>query len=261
MMSPSAVRTSFLVTVLCASMVLGGLAATRDGGPPPDDAAVQSESPGPPLPPLELAKVTTEQVFSILRDPELKGDENAAKRHKLVRKVVDKRFDWLEMAKRALGRHWKDRTAEEQAEFTKLFSDLIEDTYLSTIERNLDAKISYEGQQLEDKYAMVKTLAVTRRETEVPIAYRLRKVEIKPEKEGEKPRTDWLVYDVRIEGVSMVNNYRAQFNDIIVGSSYKKLVERLKAKLAQTRKAFGEEDAVAEPAAEPAEDDGGKDTP
>lgn len=179
--------------------------------------------------PIELARQATDQVFEVLRDPELQGDEHAQERADRVRAIVDRHFDWRAMAQRSLGRHWRDRTEEERKEFIDLYAELVERTYMSTIERNRDAEIRYEGEDIRDGRATVKTVAIAKRSKVVPIAYRMREVTIG---EGEDAKKVWRVYDVIIEGVSMVSSYRGQFNDLIVGGSYEKMIQRLREKVA-----------------------------
>ena len=125
-----------------------------------------------------------------------------------------------ETARRSLGRHWLARTPTEQAEFVELFSDLLERSYLSKIELYGGEKIQYLSDTIDDAgQAKVLTKIVTRQGTEIPIEYRMHK-------KGER----WLVYDVIIESVSLVSNYRTQFNKIIQTSSYQELVKKMKSK-------------------------------
>jgi phospholipid transport system substrate-binding protein len=134
---------------------------------------------------------------------------------------VDERFDWEEMARRALGRYWAQRTAEEKKEFVALFSELVERTYMGKVEDYSGEKVRYEGETIDGNYAVVKVNIITQKNRDISVDYRL-------QKEG----NEWLVYDVSIEGVSLVNNYRSQFNSIILQSSYQNLIKRLKAKVA-----------------------------
>jgi phospholipid transport system substrate-binding protein len=191
-----------------------------DGAGPAAAGAAQEEQS-----PIETARVATDQVFAVLRDPELQGDEHKQERADKVREIVDRHFDWRAMAQRSLGRHWRNRTEEERTEFVALYAELVERTYMSTIDRNKDAEIRYEGEIIKDGIATVDTVAIAKRSKVVPISYRMRRITIG---EGENARTVWRVYDVSIEGVSMVNSYRGQFNDLIVGGSYQKMIERLR---------------------------------
>lgn len=169
--------------------------------------------------PTEKIKQTTEKILSIVKDPALKSPAKAQERKKLIRQAVDERFNWEEMARRALARHWEKRTEEEKKEFVSLFADLLERTYLNKVEGYSGEKVRYEGDSVEGNYASVKMKIITEKNVDIPLEYRLR-----------KEAKDWLVYDVSIEGVSLVNNYRTQFNSIITRSSYDNLVKKLKEK-------------------------------
>jgi len=136
-----------------------------------------------------------------------------------VRRVADDIFDFQETAKRSLARHWQPRSPAEQAEFVRLFADLLERSYISRIELYGGEKIAYLRDELDGDQAVVRTRIVTKSGTEVPVDYRMLK-------RGER----WLVYDVIIEGVSLVANYRTQFNKIIQTSSYAELVRKMKVK-------------------------------
>lgn len=142
-----------------------------------------------------------------------------AARHAAVRKIIDQMFDWAEMAKRSLGRHWQDRTAAERAEFTQLFADLFEHAYVSKIQLADADRFQYLGDAVEGNRAVVRTKIVTRNGSEISVDYLTRPDD----------RSRWRVDDLNIEGVSLVENYRAQFNTVITRSSYRGLVERLKA--------------------------------
>ncbi len=171
--------------------------------------------------PTEQIKQTTDKILSIVKDPALKSPSKAQERRRLISKAVDERFDWEEMARRSLGRYWAQRTAEEKKEFVHLFSELVERTYMGKVEDYSGEKVQYEGETIEGDYAVVKVNIITQKNRDISVDYRL-------QKEG----NEWLVYDVSIEGVSLVNNYRTQFNSIILQSSYENLVKRLKAKVA-----------------------------
>jgi phospholipid transport system substrate-binding protein len=165
-------------------------------------------------------KETVDEVIKILNIKELKSPEKEKERREKIRAVIEKRFDFAEMAKRALSIHWKQRTPEEQKEFVSLFSDLLEDTYIRKIEKYENENVQYIGEKMEGNYATVRTQIVNPQGgTETPVDYRIFK-------QGDK----WEVYDIIVEGVSLVNNYRTQFNQIIRSSSYEELVKRLKKK-------------------------------
>lgn len=169
--------------------------------------------------PTDQIKQTTDKILSTITNPALKPPSKTAEREKLIRQAVDERFDWEEMARRALATHWAKRTLEERKEFVRLFADLLERTYKKKVEDYSGEKVLYEGETKDGDYATVKVKIVSKKNKDIPVEYRLKK-------EG----NDWFVYDVSIEGVSLVNNYRTQFNSIIVQSSYENLIKRLKDK-------------------------------
>jgi phospholipid transport system substrate-binding protein len=171
--------------------------------------------------PTEKMRQTTDKILSILADPSLKKPPKVEERRRLIRKAVDERFNWEEMARRSLARHWAPRTDEEKKEFIRLFGELLERAYMSKVEGYSGEKVLYEGERVDENYATVKVKIETKKNVDIPVEYRLKK-------EG----NDWLVYDISIEGVSLVNNYRTQFNSIITQSSYEGLVKKLRAKVA-----------------------------
>jgi phospholipid transport system substrate-binding protein len=170
--------------------------------------------------PTDQIKQTTDKILSIIANPALKPPSKIAEREKLIRQAVDERFDWEEMARRSLATHWTKRTAEERKEFVRLFADLLERTYMRKVEDYSGEKVLYEGETKDGDYVKVKVKIVTKKNKDIPVEYRLKK-------EGK----EWFIYDVSIEGVSLVNNYRTQFNNIIVQSSYENLIKRLKEKV------------------------------
>ncbi|HXW68710.1 MAG TPA: ABC transporter substrate-binding protein [Dissulfurispiraceae bacterium] len=169
--------------------------------------------------PTEYIRQSVDSVIAIVNNKELQGPGKKTERRAKMREIIDKIFDFREMSKRALALNWIKRTPEEQKEFSSLFADLIEATYASKIEKYNGEKIVYTGESIDDGNAVVKTNIITHSNTEVPLDYRLLK-------EG----ANWMVYDVVIEGVSLVNNYRTQFNQIIHSGSYEELVKKMKQK-------------------------------
>lgn len=172
--------------------------------------------------PTEKIRQTSDKILSFVTDPSLKEASRAEERRKLIRKAVDERFDWDEMARRSLGTHWAARSPEEKKEFLGLFGKLLERTYLDKVEGYAGEKVLYQGESVDGEYSVVDVKIVTAKNTEIPVKYRLRQ-------KGD----DWLVYDISIEGVSLVNNYRVQFSNILAKSSYAELVKRLKEKVAE----------------------------
>ncbi|MCP3871795.1 MAG: ABC transporter substrate-binding protein [Desulfobacteraceae bacterium] len=165
-------------------------------------------------------KASIDQILEVLRDPSLKGDEFVEKRRQILRKLINKRFSFAKMSQLSLARHWKKRSDEEKIAFIELFGKLLEDTYVSKIEEYTDEKVVFLKEFVKKKKAQVSTKIITD-SVEIPIDYRMFKA-----KSG-----DWMVYDMVIEGVSLVGNYRSQFNQILKKDDYEKLVEVLKKKI------------------------------
>jgi len=168
--------------------------------------------------PTEQLKTSVEQIVKVLEDPSLKPDSRLKERRAAIRKEAQVVFDFTETAKRALGRHWQGLSETDRQEFTGLFTDLIERAYISKIERYRGERIAYAGESVEGGLATVRTRFVTKQGTEIPVDYRM-------QQRGDR----WLVYDVSVEGISLVNNYRTQFEKIIQTSSYAELVRKMKA--------------------------------
>lgn len=164
-------------------------------------------------------KQTVDQVVSIVADANLKKPQNEGKRRAALKSAIGRIFDYGEMAKRSLGVHWKKRSSAEQKEFVGLFATLLENSYANKIESYQNEKILYDKENLDGEYAEVKSRIVTAKRDEYTLDYRLLK-------EGGR----WVVYDVVIEGVSLVSNYRNQFNKIILNQGYGELVKKLKTK-------------------------------
>ena len=169
--------------------------------------------------PTDQLKAQIDRTVKILEDPELKKPGKQRDRRAAVRQVANDIFDFSETAKRSLARHWAARSQAEREEFVQLFGDLLERSYISKIELYGGEKIRFVGETVEPDGAIVRTRLVTRQDTEIPIDYRMHA-------RGDK----WLVYDVLIEGVSLISNYRTQFNKIITTSSYQELVKKMKSK-------------------------------
>ena len=169
--------------------------------------------------PTDQLRGAVDRVLKTLDDPGLKGADKVADRRVAVRKIANEIFDFGEIAKRSMARHWQPLSEPQRTEFVGLFADLLERSYISKIETYGGEKIQYTGERIDGEYATVSTRIVTKNGTEVPVDYRMKKG-------GDR----WLVYDVSIEGVSLVSSYRTQFNKIIQTSSYNELVSKLKNK-------------------------------
>ncbi len=172
--------------------------------------------------PTDLLRVQIDRVVKTLDEPDLKKEGKTRERRVAVRRIAEDIFDFTETAKRSLGRHWQPRTPAERKEFVELFANLLERSYLSKIELYSGERIAYLGDTIEGDQATVRTRIMTKHGTEIPVDYKMYK-------QGDR----WLVYDVIIEGVSLIANYRTQFNKIIQTSSYQELVRKMKTKQAE----------------------------
>ena len=189
-------------TVLAGALVVGVSSAPAAAGVPTDQL-----------------KGAVERVLKTLDDPILKGEARLGERRVAVRKIANEIFDFSEIAKRSMARHWQPLSEVQKNEFVGLFADLLERSYISKIETYGGEKIQYTAERADGEFATVSTRIITKNGTEVPVDYRMIK------------RADrWLVYDVSIEGVSLVSNYRTQFNKIIQTTSYNELISKLRNK-------------------------------
>ena len=170
--------------------------------------------------PTDQLKQRVDEIIKVVDDPALNG--RAVERHAAVRKIAEEVFDYPDTARRALGVHWNARTPQEREEFAQLFADLLDRAYVGKIDLYQGEKVRYSGDTVEGDQAIVKTRIVTKRGSEVPVDYRMH------QKNGR-----WLVYDVIIEGVSLISNYRTQFNKVVQTESYQSLVQKLRAKEAE----------------------------
>ena len=165
----------------------------------------------------EQIRGTIDRAIEILKDPALAQKEKKEERRDLLRKEIEPIFDFAEMAKRSLGQNWRDRTPEERKQFVALFQELLENSYLATIESYRGEVIRYGKETLDGPYAQVETLVVTTRGQEFPVNYRMLSNSGK-----------YRIYDVVIEGISLVNNYRSQFNSILQKSSFREMMDKLR---------------------------------
>jgi phospholipid transport system substrate-binding protein len=187
-------------------------------------------APGPPAwagPATDQLRVYTDQVAKILQNASM----TLAERREAVRHLAEQVFDVNETAQRALGQHWQQRTPAEREEFVKLFANLLEQTYISRIDEYGGEKLTYVGEQLDGDRGVVRARITTKNGTEVPIESRVLL-------RGNR----WLIYDILIENLSLISNYRSQFDRVIRTASYEELVKRL-----QTKGAFLSEKATKTP--------------
>jgi phospholipid transport system substrate-binding protein len=166
--------------------------------------------------PIEDLKTHVTQVLQLLRDPALGGRPAGPERRAAVREVIDQVLDFPTMAERALGRHWSVRSAAEREEFVRVFSDLLEATYLGELERHADDSITYLKESVDGEEATVETKIVSGK-SDNRVVYRMH------QRDGR-----WLVYDVLVGGLSVVDNLRSQLNRILRDSSYADLIAKLR---------------------------------
>jgi phospholipid transport system substrate-binding protein len=179
------------------------------GVTPPRDAAAGT--------PTDQLRDRIDRVVGILDDGDLKA--NPAARRAALRGVSGEIFDFTEITRRALGRHWQTASPTQRDELVRLLSALMERSYMGRIEQYTGERIAFVSEVVDGDLATVRTHFLTKGGTPIPVDYRLARV-------GDR----WLAYDVTIEGVSLVANFRAQFNKIIQTSSTQGLVERLRAR-------------------------------
>ena len=201
----SKIFSRHVLTIVRLSLVVGSL--------------LLGVSPSFPAPTAtESVQSTIGEVIRVLEDKELKKPDRAEERRRELEKVIGDRFSYEEMAKRALAAQWTKLNDKQRHEFVELFQRLLSNAYAGKIEGYSGEQVKYLNERLKDEYAEVRT-KITSGKAEIPLDYRLLK------KSGE-----WRVYDVVVDGISLVSNYRGQFAKVIRSSSYEDLVEKLRNK-------------------------------
>jgi len=190
----------------------------------PASAATQTEPPQQGA--TQHLKTTLTDILNVLLDPTLRQEQHKAQRMEKVRELFRQLFAERIFCKRALGRHWKELTQKEQNKFILLFSDLLINTYLGRIDGYLTGNtsfshqsIAYHGERETKAYTLVTTGVLIDQSKIIPVLYRMETID-----------GTWKVTDIAIEGISLLRNYRAQFNEIITNAGYDELLKRLKAK-------------------------------
>ena len=163
--------------------------------------------------------MSADRAIQILKDPKLQSKDKKKERIQRLKEIVNPLFDYEEMARRTLGPHWRRRTPQEQQEFVKLFRNYLENTYSDKVDLYAGEKVVYGREAVEDDYAQVETTFISAKGEGFSVVYRLRRV-------GGK----WKVYDAVVENISIVNNYRSQFDRVISKSSFEELKRLLKEK-------------------------------
>ena len=170
--------------------------------------------------PTEQLRTQIDRAIKVLEDPEMAKESRMVERRTAVGRIANEIFDFTETTRRSLGTHWQVRTPQERDEVTRLFADLLERSYIGRIEMYSGERIQLLGDTIDGDQATVRSRLITKQGMEIPVDYRMHRAS------GDR----WLTYDVAIEGVSLVANYRAQFNKIIQTSGYTSLVKKLAAK-------------------------------
>jgi phospholipid transport system substrate-binding protein len=166
-------------------------------------------------PPTEVVRSTLNKVFRILEDETLKDPAKLIPRRHMLEEVIASHFDYAEMSKRALAAYWVPLTTGERDEFVELFKSFLSDRYAETIEGYSGQQVLYLSERIEGNYAEVRT-KLRSSKVEIPMDYRLH-----------MRNETWHAYDLVVDGVSLVKNYRSQFEKIIRSDSYQELVRRL----------------------------------
>ena len=172
--------------------------------------------------PLELVRTAVDKAVQILKDSKLQSPDKKKERIDGLREALNPIFDYEEMAKRALGAHWRRRTPAEQEEFVKLFRDFLEKIYSDKVDLYGGEKVRFGREVIDKDFAQVESVVIRPKGEEIAVIYKLRQM-----------NGQWKVYDVVVENISIVNNYRSQFDRIISSSSYEELVKRLQEKARQ----------------------------
>ncbi len=204
-------RFGFLVLLVLGFCVAG-----------PDDASASVQKS-----PMEVIKSATERALKTLQECGGSSPEDIKARRAASRAIAEEYVDFEEAGKRSLGRHWRSLSPDQRTEFIRLFKDLLYFTYIGRVDSytcGQGEQIQYDEERVEGRFALVKT-RVRYQNQDVPVEYRMIQ------------RDDrWMVYDVVIEGVSYVNNYRSQFDNILVNRSVDDFLDSLRQKVAELEK-------------------------
>jgi phospholipid transport system substrate-binding protein len=208
-----------MATLRALILVLGaGAAPAAIAVSPCEEAAALAEAPRERSP-RQIVSETVDAVFKILRDPALKSDSK--ERMRQLRLVVDRVFDWAAMAQSSLGHHWRKLDDAQRAEFVGIFKELLAQEYMDDIDRFQGTEqVVVKAAEQSGELWIVRTVLVTASREQIPIDYTLHRAQV-----------TWMIDDVSIEGVSLVNHYRATFDRFLTNHTFSELLERLKRKL------------------------------
>jgi phospholipid transport system substrate-binding protein len=169
--------------------------------------------------PLEVVKSAVERSIGVLQDPKLKPPDKKKERIEHLKEILNPTFDYEEMAKRTLGPHWRRRTPAEQVEFTRLFRAFLEKVYSDRVDLYDSERVVFGREIIDQDYAEVEAKVINTKGETSPVIYRLKRTDGK-----------WKIYDAVVENLSIVNNYRSQFDRVISKSSFEELKRLLKEK-------------------------------
>jgi phospholipid transport system substrate-binding protein len=211
--------TAALAALFFSAVVLSTAAAAT-----PDKTKGPAKAPARPVrsggaTPTDQVRDSVSSILAILKNPALKTEARKNDRRDQLRRAIYARFDFAEMARRSLGSEWRNLNPKQQEEFTRLFTDLLERAYLEQIESYTNEKIVYLKETIDKDYAEVQSKILTGKGEEYELDYRLRQA-----------GREWKVYDVVVENISLVNNYRSQFSRVIANQSYDELLRRMRDK-------------------------------
>jgi phospholipid transport system substrate-binding protein len=175
--------------------------------------------------PLEVVRTAIDKAVQILKDPKLQGMDKKRERIDRLREALTPIFDYDEMSKRALGAHWRRRTPAEREEFVVVFRDFLERIYSDKIGLYGGEKVLFGRETIDTDFAQVETTIISLKGEEIAVVYKLRRENGK-----------WKVYDAVVENISLINNYRSQFDRVISSASYEELLKRLREKVDNTAK-------------------------
>ncbi len=174
--------------------------------------------------PLAVVQSSVARLIAVERDTELARPANADRRRSALHSAAEALFDVPEMARSVLARHWAGRSAPERGEFVRRFTDLLERSYVEQIEHSAGGRLVYVSESIDGDHAAVSSKIVTAGRTEIPVEYRLARTGLR-----------WAVYDVSIEGVSLVRSYRRQFDRLMRTESFPDLLRTMSRPTAVTR--------------------------
>ena len=169
--------------------------------------------------PMDQLKVAVDEILKILQAEDLRQAEQKDKRKQLVLNVVADMFDFSEMSRSSLGPNWNSLTAEEQEKFIGLFRKLIEERYIGKVDSYNNQKVIYIKERIKGDMAIIYT-AIVDKDLEIPIDYKLK-----------EDRGKWLIHDLKIENVSLIANYRRDFDSIMRKEQFPGLVAKIKEQL------------------------------